>query len=135
MTQDQRTATAAGSLPWVITDASGDVVQASVSAVALFNVSLRGLLRRSLYPFFDTDREHWRVTAAHSLAGVPIEREATMRPRERRPITVSVKLTREADTPISDLVWVFELLRIAPRRYGRNSRMSRSATSADGVSD
>jgi hypothetical protein len=120
----------AGALPWVITDARGDVLEASATASALFNVSLKAMRQRSLYSFFDGDRDVWINTAAEMRPDAPVERSSTMRPRERRPMTVAVRLTRETNSPASNLVWVFELLSVAPRRRGRSAKMDRSAKGA-----
>ena len=96
---------------WVVTDAYGMLLEASPEAAELLNLTTNGLRCRQLLVFFDGGREHWSQALRAAAAGLTIDREGALRPRERRPLRVRAEITRAHDWPDSNAVlWIFTQL-------------------------
>ena len=110
-----------GSIPavsWVVTDAYGMLLEASPEAAEMLNLTTTGLRWRQLLVFFDGGREHWLQALRAAAAGLMIDREGALRPRDKRPLRVRVEITRAHDWLASNAVlWIFtELERHRDRR-------------------
>jgi len=93
---------------WVITDAHGMLLEASREAAELLNLSMSGLRRRQLLTFFDGEREHWRKALGAAAAGLMVDREGAVRPRERRPVHVRAEITRtRVRSEVDAVLWTF----------------------------
>jgi hypothetical protein len=91
-----------------MTDPYGLLLDASSAAAHLLNLSVTGLRNRQLLVFFDGDREHWRQALRSAAAGLMVDREGAVRPRERRPVRVRAEITRTRDGFSNDaLLWTF----------------------------
>jgi CheY-like chemotaxis protein len=88
----------ADSEAWIVTDDRGLMLEVSGPGHRLLNLSARGALGRSLPAFFDGERHHVFGDIARALDGHVVRREAQMRPRDRRPFTVSYEISREPST-------------------------------------
>lgn len=93
---------------WVLTDAQGIILDASVAAAGFLGGSRRGLVGRSLYLFFQNDR----MAIARQVATVASLRAPRMfvgrvRPKERKPVDVSVEMRPKAATEPAQIVWTF----------------------------
>ena len=96
---------------WVVTDATGTLLEASREAAEMLNLSTIGLRRRQLLVFFDGEREHWRQALHAAAAGLTVDLEGAVRPREKRPVRVRAEITKAHDWPSSDaLLWTFTAL-------------------------
>ena len=98
---------AATDVSWVITDEHGLLLEASRPAAALLNLSLSALRSRQLLTFFDGEREDWRRALSAAAAGLMVDREGAMRPRERRPLRVRAEITRTRAGRADVLLWTF----------------------------
>ena len=93
---------------WVVTDLYGRLLQASREAAAMFNLTITGLRNRQLLMFFDGDREHWRDAIRAAASGLMVDREGSVRPRERRPVFVRAEITKAHDRFAGEtLLWTF----------------------------
>ena len=93
---------------WVVTDLYGLLREASPEAAHLFNLSAAGLRGRELLVFFDGEREHWRQALRAAAAGMMVDREGTVRPRDRRPLFIRAEITRTRDWRHGEtLLWTF----------------------------
>jgi len=93
---------------WVITDLYGMLLEASREAADMFNLSVTGLRRRQLLVFFDGDREHWRQALRAAAAGLMVDREGAVRPRDKRPLLVRAEITKAHDWRDGEaLLWTF----------------------------
>jgi len=93
---------------WVVTDLYGRLLQASLEAAAMLNLTIAGLRNRQLLMFFDGEREHWRDAIRAAASGLMVDREGSMRPRERRPVFVRAEITKAHDPFAGDaLLWTF----------------------------
>lgn len=90
---------------WIVSDLRGGILDASPAAATLLNGAVRGLLGRSLLMFFDHDREGWRRAMVRASLGERVALEGTLRPRERRPVQVSVAISREPASDLPTLRW------------------------------
>jgi len=91
-----------------MTDPYGMLLDASRAAAHLLNLSVNGLRNRQLLVFFDGDREHWRLALRSAAAGLMVDREGAVRPRERRPIRIRAEITRTQDGFSNEaLLWTF----------------------------
>jgi hypothetical protein len=96
------------SVRWVITDAYGILLDASREAAAMLNLSTTGLRCRQLLVFFDGEREHWRQALRAAAAGLMVDCEGAVRPREKRPLRVRAEITKAHDWLEGDaLLWTF----------------------------
>jgi CheY-like chemotaxis protein len=95
---------------WIVTDDRGVMLEVSGPGHRLLNLSARGALGRSLPAFFDGERHHVFGDLARALDGHVAQREAQMRPRDRRPFPVSYEICREpsTDSAIPRLRWTLE---------------------------
>jgi len=82
---------------WVVTDAYGMLLEASPEAAEMLNLTTNGLRRRQLLVFFDGGREHWREALRAAAAGVMVDREGAVRPRDKRPVRVRAEITQSHD--------------------------------------
>jgi hypothetical protein len=93
---------------WVVTDLYGLVLEASREAADMLNLSVAGLRRRQLLVFFDGEREHWRQALCAAAAGMMVDREGAVRPRDKRPLFIRAEITKTQDWRHGDaLLWTF----------------------------
>ena len=93
---------------WVITDVYGTLLEASREAAHMLNLSTTGVRSRQLLIFFDGEREHWRQALRAAAAGLMVDREGAIRPREKRPVRVRAEITKARDWVSTDAVlWTF----------------------------
>ena len=93
---------------WVVTDLYGMLLEASREAAVMLNLSVTGLRSRQLLTFFDGEREHWRQALCAAAAGMMVDREGAVRPRDRRPLMVRAEITKAQDWVHRDaLLWTF----------------------------
>ena len=93
---------------WVITDASGMLLEASREAANMLNVSTTRVRSRQLLVFFDGDREHWRQALRAAVAGLMVDQEGAVRPRDKRPVRVRAEITKAHGWVYSNAVlWTF----------------------------
>jgi hypothetical protein len=91
---------------WVMTDAYGMLLEASREAAEMLNLSPTGLRRRQLVVFFDGDRDHWLQALRAAAAGLMVDREGAVRPRDKRPVRVRVEIAK-AHPPSDAVLWTF----------------------------
>jgi hypothetical protein len=78
----------------VITDRMSTILAVDPSAAELLNVGARGSRLRHLTNFFTTGRRELILKMQHVHVGdQPVELRHTLRPRERRPVDVIVRLS------------------------------------------
>ena len=93
---------------WVVTDVYGLLLEASREAAHMLNLSVAGLRSRQLLVFFDGEREHWRQALRAAAAGMMVDREGAVRPRDKRPLFIRAEITRTRDWRHGDaLLWTF----------------------------
>jgi PAS domain-containing protein len=93
---------------WVVTDLYGLLLEASREAADMLNLSVTGLRNRQLLMFFDGEREHWRQALRAAAAGLMVDREGTVRPRDKRPRLVRAEISRAPDWRDGEaLLWTF----------------------------
>jgi len=93
---------------WVVTDLYGMLLEASREAAAMLNLSVAGLRSRQLLVFFDGEREHWSQALRAAAAGLMVDREGAVRPRDKRPLLVRAEITKAPDWRDGDaLLWTF----------------------------
>jgi hypothetical protein len=93
---------------WVVTDFYGMLLEASREAAAMLNLSVAGLRSRQLLMFFDGEREHWKQALRAAAAGLMVDREGSVRPRERRPLHIRAEITKAPDWNDGQaLLWTF----------------------------
>jgi hypothetical protein len=93
---------------WVITDLYGMLLEASREAADMLNLSVTGLRSRQLLVFFDGDREHWRQALRAAAAGLMVDREGAVRPRDKRPRLVRAEIVKATDWRDGEaLLWTF----------------------------
>jgi len=98
---------------WVVTDDRGVMVEISGPGHRLLNLSARGALGRSFPAFFAGERHQVFGDITRALDGHVAQREAQIRPRDRRPFAVSYEICREPSTPgngVPRLRWLLEPL-------------------------
>ena len=93
---------------WVLTDGQGAIRDASPLGARLLNVSRRGLDQRSLVMFFDQDRQAWKEALVLASQGESIVRTGPLRPRERRPVVVTVGITLADGAVQPALLWTIK---------------------------
>lgn len=79
---------------WLISDLSGSILELSADAAAALNGTTRGLEGRSLITFFEQGRDEWRRAMVRASLGERVVLSGRLRPRERRPLVVSVAITK-----------------------------------------
>jgi hypothetical protein len=93
---------------WVVTDLYGLLLEASRDAADMLNLSVAGLRSRQLLVFFDGEREHWRQALRAAAAGMMVDREGALRPRDKRPLFIRAEITKTQDWRHGDtLLWTF----------------------------
>jgi PAS domain-containing protein len=93
---------------WVVTDLYGMLLEASREAADMLNLSVTGLRSRQLLVFFDGEREHWRQALHAAAAGLMVDREGAVRPRDKRPRQVRAEIVKAPDRRDGDaLLWTF----------------------------
>ena len=93
---------------WVVTDLYGLLLEASREAAHMLNLSVAGLRGRQLVVFFDGEREQWRQALRAAAAGMMVDREGAVRPREKRPLAIRAEITRTRDWRHGEtLLWTF----------------------------
>jgi hypothetical protein len=97
--------------PEVVTDVSGRILRASDDGARLLNGSTRGLFQRNLLTFFDAGREAWHDAVRRASGGDTVELTGRLRPRERKPLPVSVRIVSRAGTAGVILEWSIARLR------------------------
>jgi len=96
------------SVRWVVTDLYGLLLEASREAAHMLNLSVAGLRGRPLLVFFDGEREHWRQALRAAAAGMMVDREGAMRPRDKRPVFIRAEIIKTQDWRHGDiLLWTF----------------------------
>ena len=90
------------------TTRAGFIVSANETAAALMNVGVRAMQGRDLLMFFNGDRAGVRAEMASAGAGQVCDFEASLRPRERKPLSVRVDLAASLDDDRSELEWTIE---------------------------
>jgi DNA-binding response OmpR family regulator len=98
---------------WIVTDDRGVMLEISGPGHRLLNLSARGALGRSLPAFFAGERHQVFGDIARALDGHVSQREAQLRPRDRRPFSVAYEICREpsSDNAIPRLRWALEPIR------------------------
>jgi CheY-like chemotaxis protein len=104
----------------LLTDQSGFIVDATPAGARLLNGSVRGVQQRSLILYFEQHRETWRTALVRALAGERISLTGRLRPKERRPVSVHVRIERVADDGWIGFRWTFQP-DIDPQIAGRSS--------------
>ena len=93
---------------WVVTDLYGLLLEASREAAHMLNLSVAGLRGRQLVVFFDGEREQWRQALRAAAAGMMVDREGAVRPRDKRPVQVRAEISKVQDRLDRDaLLWTF----------------------------
>jgi PAS domain-containing protein len=93
---------------WVVTDLYGMLLEGSRTAAKMLNLSVSGLRSRQLLVFFDGEREHWREALRAAAAGLMVDREGAVRPRDKRPVQVRAEITKAPDWRDGEaLLWTF----------------------------
>ena len=104
---------------WIVTDDRGVMVEISGPGHRLLNLSARGALGRNLPAFFAGERHQVFGDIARALDGHVAQREAQMRPRDRRPFTVAYEICREpaiGASAVPRLRWTLEPIEPIRRR-------------------
>jgi len=91
----------------VVTDKSGFIVDATPAGARLLNGTVRGVQRRSLIVYFEQHREAWRTALVRALAGEHISLTGRLRPKDRRPVNVQVRIERVVADGWAALRWTF----------------------------
>ena len=78
---------------WVITDAVGDILEVSVEAAKMLNLSARGLRGRNLPAFIVDNRPRLMSELVRATEGLIIDRMSTLQPRDRRPMRVHLDVS------------------------------------------
>ena len=88
----------------VQTLSDGTIVSASDSAASLLNLSARGLAGRRIHLFVAGARERIDDSLNHLSRGIDTwELDIVMRPRDKKPLAVSIIIDRDSETDL--LVW------------------------------
>ena len=95
---------------WIVTDDRGVMVEISGPAHRMLNLSARGALGRNLPAFFAADRHQVFAEMARALDGQVAQRDAQLRPRDRRPFGIHFEICREPSTgsSVPRLRWTIE---------------------------
>ena len=94
--------------PDVVTDVFGRIQGTSDHGARLLNGTPRGLFQRSLITFFDARRDIWHDAVRRARAGERVEMMGRLRPKERRPLGVSVRITSRTEAAGVMLEWVID---------------------------
>ena len=99
---------AAPAPPTVVTDYSGQIVSANPHAARLLNLTMRGVVGRSLLTFFDADRTRIAAQMRRAAEGRIVQVTAVVRPRERKPYSARVEISAAPFERGPCLEWVLE---------------------------
>jgi hypothetical protein len=94
---------------WVVTDPLGFILEASLAVARLLNVTVRGLQQRNLVVFFERDRAAWQFALTRALSGERVVQSGSLRPKERRPLMLTVEISRATAWQRPALRWIFQL--------------------------
>jgi hypothetical protein len=78
---------------WAITNAVGEILDISVDAASVLNLSQRGARGRNLATFFVENRPKLMAELLRAADGLIIERMSTLQPRDRKPMRVHVDVS------------------------------------------
>jgi len=95
--------------PYVVTRTDGTISEVNKAASELFNVSQRFLVGKTLTVFVCEDRQGF-LTRLEQIAAnpAPMEFELKLRPRERAPLRVSVRVNGDAN----GLRWLLQPIKL-----------------------
>ena len=94
-------------MAWVLTDPQGSILEMSAGAERLFSVSQRPTRGRSIFLFFDIGRQDLMRDATEAALGRTLTVSTRLRPKERRPVTVRLRIEPQSETRIvlANLIW------------------------------
>ena len=94
-------------MAWVLTDPQGSVLEMSAAAERLFSVTQRSTRGRSIFLFFDIDRQVLMRDATGAALGKAVTVSTRLRPKERRPLTVRLRIEPQSGTQtvLANLIW------------------------------
>jgi CheY-like chemotaxis protein len=97
---------------WIVTDDRGVMLEVSGAGHRLLNLSARGALGRNLTAFFAGDRHQVFADMSRALDGQVAQRDAQLRPRDRRPFPLRFEISREpsGSSSVPRLRWTLEPL-------------------------
>jgi len=78
---------------WILTDAVGNILDLSLEATKLLNLSARGARGRSLPAFFTDNRSKLITEVLRASEGLIIDRVGTLQPRDRRALRVHLDVS------------------------------------------
>jgi len=78
---------------WIVTDATGNILDLNSEATKLLNLSARGARGRSLPAFFTDNRSKLVTEVLRASEGLIIDRMGTLQPRDRRPVRVHLDVS------------------------------------------
>jgi len=82
----------------------GRILQVQGNCRRFLNVSDRFIVGRDIYLFIDKERVSFHRSIAALSPNVTIERDLTLRPRDRKPFLGRALITRQSDTTV---LWQF----------------------------
>jgi PAS domain-containing protein len=88
-----------GSDLWVVTDASGEILELSPESARLLNLSVRAARGRSLPTFFTDNRPRLLTDILRAAEGTIVDRVTTLQPRDRRAVRVRADLSALPPVP------------------------------------
>jgi hypothetical protein len=97
---------ATGIAATVITTTAGVIEWVDPSGARLLNTAARSCAGRDLLRFFARDRMTLLASMRAAASGQVIESEATIRPRDRKPVAVALRVALDPDAGGS-LKWIF----------------------------
>jgi hypothetical protein len=96
----------------VWTTFTGEIALVSRGAASLLHMSAGSLRRRAIDRFFDGNRKQLFSSLDHAARGYTDEFTAVLRPRERRPVVMVVRLEQDPLNPALAL-WTFTAVPLA----------------------
>ena len=108
-----------GDTAWLVTDRNALITATGESIEQLLRVTSRALIDRSVIPFIAEGREKWVTDVILLSVGEELAREAFIRPKEHRPVLVSVTVRRESE---DRLRWTLTVLSVPPLKTARPGR-------------
>ena len=96
---------------WVVTDSLGFIMDANLAGARLLNGTIRGLQQRNLLLFFADNRPFWKSALTRALTGERVLCSGRLRPKEKRPLMLSVEISRATAWERPALQWIFQPLR------------------------
>jgi CheY-like chemotaxis protein len=94
----------------IVTDCEGRILELTLDAAKLLNMSQRGAIGRILPTFFVDDRPKLLAEISRAAEGVIINREGLLQPRDRKPIRVHMDVSAYAASwePVTRIRWELE---------------------------